>query len=418
MIQKPKGTKDIFGKDEKIYRYIFDIFEQLAHSFNIRKIITPTFEHLELFKTSGEQSDIVTKELYSFEDLGGRKIALRPEGTAPVGRAIVENKLFNDKQYNKLYYIGPMYRYEKPQKGRLRQFYQIGVEFTNELNTNSIIDVIVLAWKYLKQLNIDDFVLCINSLGTDEERNNYINELKSYFRKHKDQLSQLSQNRIETNPLRILDDKVDSELDVVKQAPKIYQFYSEQTKKEFDDVLNVLKNLNIDYKIDYSLVRGLDYYSSIVFEFVSNSKYLGSKTTLIGGGCYLDLIKNNESNKINGVGFGVGVERLFEIISVSNSIKIDNNIDVMFLLENDNQYNQIRSIIYELRDLNICCEYNYKIRKFNKLFEEARKNDPQFIIFQDISQHNSELWSIKEKDNPKNYIVKLNEIINLIKSKI
>lgn len=225
MIQKPRGTKDIFGLDAKIYQMIFDSFESLARTYNIKKIITPTFESFELFRDSnGESSDIVTKEIYKFKDYNDRLLALKPEGTASVGRAIIENKLYSDSNYNKLFYIDSMYRYEKPQKGRLRQFYQIGVEFTNNLSDNTIIDVIVLASSLLDKLKINDYVLNINSIGTKEERQLYIDELKKYFTKHQNQLSETSQKRININPLRILDDKVDSQLDIVKNAPQICDF--------------------------------------------------------------------------------------------------------------------------------------------------------------------------------------------------
>ena len=172
MIQRPRGTKDIYGKDEFIYKVIFDSFEQLASAYNLKKIITPTFESYELFKKiNGEQTDIVSKEIYRFVDQSSRELALKPEGTASIGRAIIENKLYLSKEYNKLYYIDFMYRYEKPQKGRLRQFYQIGVELINELCLNSILDSIVLANSFLKKLKIDDYVLYINNIVNSKERN-------------------------------------------------------------------------------------------------------------------------------------------------------------------------------------------------------------------------------------------------------
>ncbi len=407
MIQKPRGTKDIFGLDEKIYQKIFSEFESLARTYNLKKIITPTFESFELFRDSnGESSDIITKEIYKFKDYNDRLLALKPEGTAPVGRAIIENKLFNDSQYNKLFYIDSMYRYEKPQKGRLRQFYQIGVEFTNNLNNNTIIDVISLACSLLNKLKITDYILYINSIGTLEEREIYINKLKEYFRKNKNMLSKISQERIDTNPLRILDDKNDSKLDCVKNAPKICDFWSKETKEQFDSILKILDSLNIAYEINYSLVRGLDYYSNIVFEIISTSNLLGSKVTVIGGGCYLDLIKNDNHIKINGVGFGVGVERLFEIIKYDQKFNFDDDkIDVNFILENEEQYDKVRPLIYLLRNNNISVEYNYQIKKFKKLFSDAMKINAKINIFQELNQQNTDYWTIK--------VGKSNTIVNL-----
>ncbi|MBD5422904.1 MAG: histidine--tRNA ligase [Mycoplasma sp.] len=415
MIQRPRGTKDIFGYDEKIYKFIFDTFESLAHSYNLKKIITPTFESLELFRdSSGEDSDIVSKEIYKFTDYSNREFALKPEGTASIGRAIIENKLYSQSQYNKLFYIDSMYRYERPQKGRLRQFYQIGVEFTNELCINSIIDVIVLANSFLKKLDINDFVVNINNIGTVEERKLYVDELRKYLKKHKDELSEKSQQRIETNPLRILDDKNDANLDAIKNAPKICQYWSSETKKEFDEVLQILDSLNINYEINYSLVRGLDYYSNIVFEFISTSEFLGSKTTIIGGGCYLNLMKNDDTTKINGVGFGIGVERIFEILKNSKKCEsMENDIDVYFLIENEKQYETIRPIIYSLRLQNISTEYNYKTKKFKKLLVDATKANAKLIIFQQLDQQGTNNWTIKKDKN--NNIFNLNELNYKIK---
>ncbi len=414
MIQRPRGTKDIYGLDEKIYSFIFNTFESLAKTYNLKKIITPTFEHLELFRDStGESSDIVTKEIYRFKDQSDRELALKPEGTASIGRAILENKLYASKEYNKLYYIDSMYRYEKPQKGRLRQFFQIGVELTNELSISSIVDSIMLSSSLLKKLNIDEYVLNINSIGTNEERQAYINELKKYFNKNKSSLSELSQKRINVNPLRILDDKEDSKLEVVKNAPKICDFWSRDTKKEFDKVLKALDKLNIKYEVNYSLVRGLDYYSNIVFEYISNSKALGAKTTIIGGGCYQDLIKNDENKIINGVGFGVGVERLFEILKDKNDFgDLSNQIDVQFLIENDNQYLDVYKIINDLRYDDINVEYNYTTRKFKKLLDDAIKAKTKLIVFQELKQQGSDKWTIK-KDGKNTEVDKKNLIKEL-----
>lgn len=396
MIQKPRGTKDIYGKDQKIYKFIFDNFRSIAKSYNLEEITTPIFESYELFKdTNGESSDIVTKEIYKFQDLGGRILALRPEGTASVGRAIIENKMYLDKKYNKLYYIGSMFRYEKPQKGRLRQFYQIGIELTNELNEYTILESIMIGHQFLTKLGIEDYKLYVNNLGTEKDRKKYINDLKKYFLKHKTELSIDSQNRIEINPLRILDDKNDSNLDIVKNAPKINEFLSDDSKEEFRKVLNLLDQLKIPYEIDSSLVRGLDYYSNFVFEFVSFSKHLGTKSTLIGGGCYLDLV-DSKSNPINGVGFGCGVERLFEIIKGKNQDDFKSEIDVYFILESSSQFKLLIPLIYKLRYKGISVEYNYSLgKKFKKLLNNARLFNPKLIVFQELNQQNSNIWTVK-----------------------
>lgn len=420
MIQKPKGTKDIFGPDIKIYQLVFDVFESLAKSYNIQKIITPTFESYELFqKSNGEDSDIVSKEIYKFEDYNNRLLALKPEGTASIGRAILENKLLNNSKFNKLYYIDSMYRYEKPQKGRMRQFYQIGVEFIDEnLNSNLIIDAIVLAKTFLEKLSISDFEININNIGTIQEREKYINVLKKYFSNHKESLSLISQKRIETNPLRILDDKTDSKLDIVKNAPKISEFLSQESKDKFNSILAILDDLNISYVVNEQLVRGLDYYSSTVFEFISSSSALGTKSTIIGGGCYLNLMNNNDENKINGIGFAIGVERVFEILKHNLLSKFDaqEKIDVFFILENEEQYHQARKTIYELRSNDIVVEYNLKKRKFKKILDDAQKMKSQLIVFQELNQHNTNKWTIKT--NNVNINVDINDLVKKIKKSL
>lgn len=420
MIQKPKGTKDIFGLDIKIYQLVFDVFESLAKSYNIQKIITPTFESYELFqKSNGEDSDIVSKEIYKFEDYNNRLLALKPEGTASIGRAILENKLLNNTKFNKLYYIDSMYRYEKPQKGRMRQFYQIGVEFIDEnLNSNLIIDAIVLAKTFLEKLSISDFEININNIGTIQEREKYINVLKQYFSDHKESLSLISQKRIETNPLRILDDKTDSKLEIVKNAPKISEFLSQESKDKFNSILSILDDLNIPYAVNEQLVRGLDYYSNIVFEFISSSSALGTKSTIIGGGCYLDLMNNNDENKINGIGFAIGVERVFEILkqNLSSKFEDEERVDVFFILENEQQYNQVRKIIYELRSNDVVVEYNLKSRKFKKLLDEAQKMKSQLIVFQELNQHNTNKWTIKI--NNVNINVDVNDLVDKIEKNL
>lgn len=396
MLQRPKGTKDIYGKEQQIYETIFTTFKAIAKTFNLEQITTPTFENANLFNCAGNQSDVVTKELYRFNDRAGRALALKPEGSAPVARALVENKLLNDPKYQKLYYIDAMFRYEKPQKGRLRQFYQIGVELINDLSIYTTIEAIMLARMFLKQLGINDYRLEINSLGSIQERNQYEQALKTYFKKHQKQLSIQSQARIDTNPLRILDDKIDCHLDVVKNAPQIEMFWSSQTKNEFKQLLALLDLINLKYHVNYRLVRGLDYYSNVVFEFTSNHQNLGAKTTLIGGGTYYGL---NNNPHINGIGWGCGVERLLAILLDQNQIIKSTNKTIVFLVESQSQYRPILPIIYHLRQLNYQVDFNYQIKSFKKLYRSIIKTQPQLIIFQNPDQIGFKQWNIKKQSD-------------------
>ncbi|MGL6124896.1 MAG: histidine--tRNA ligase [Metamycoplasmataceae bacterium] len=414
MIQRPKGTKDIFGNDEFIYASIFKSFEEIAKSYNFQRITTPVFESLSLFRdSSGELSDIVTKELYIFKDLSNRELALRPEGTAPVGRAIIENKLIDNKLFNKLFYIGPMFRYEKPQKGRLRQFYQIGVELIGDNFIYSVIEIIQLADNFLKKLGISDCILKINNIGTKEERVLFEQKLSKYFENNKHDLSELSISRIKTNPLRILDDKIDSTKEVVLNAPKIDEFLSKESKKAFANLLFLLNEFGISYEIDPVLVRGLDYYTNFVFEFESKSKSLGTKSTIIGGGCYDNLIKNSPQN-ISGVGFGLGVERIFEILKDMNIIKV-NQIDAYFLINNQEEFEIAFPLICKLREMNIIVDFNKKFVKSKKLYSEALCFNPKRIIYFEQNDNNSlSTITIKKMSNNVKIKVNISEVIQTI----
>lgn len=414
MIQRPKGTKDIYGNDEKIYSLIFNAFEILANTYNFKKITTPIFEYYSLFeKTSGETSDIISKEIYSFYDLSDRKLALRPEGTAPVGRAIIENKLLNIKQFNKLFYIGPMFRYERPQKGRMRQFYQIGVESIGSDYVYSIIEIIKLADDFLKQINICDYILKINNIGTLEERKKFEKALSEYFEENKNDLSETSISRIKTNPMRILDDKVDSANSIVLKAPKITEFLSNESKNLFDELLFILTNMNINYQLELNLVRGLDYYSNVVFEFESNSKSLGAKTTIIGGGFYNNLIKDVSQN-ISGVGFGIGVERIFEIIKNEKKWNYD-SLDVYFMINNKIEFEKVFPLISELRKNNITVDFNKKFDKSQKIFSEAMSSNPKQIVYYELLDNKfNELITIKDVLKNKKIEVEKRNLVQII----
>lgn len=317
-MNKPKGTKDVFGREQKIKSFIYEILQTAVKVNNFQKIETPIFESTEVFiRSVGETSDIVSKEMYSFLDKGERSLTLRPEGTAGVIRAIVENKLYT-KLPLKLYYEGPMFRYENPQKGRQRQFTQFGVEYISDASPYADVEVILMANLILKSLGIK-YALKINSLGDVNTKVDYMKALRKYFLPFKAQLTDDSQNRLESNPLRILDDKIDSQKDFVKNAPKISDFYSPESKDYFEKVKDFLQKSRVDFIVDQNLVRGLDYYTHTTFEFVSNSVNSGAQATLVGGGHYQNLVKEFGGPELSGVGFGIGIERLInELVNIND----------------------------------------------------------------------------------------------------
>lgn len=330
-MNRPKGTKDVYGKEQAVRSYVFDIINSVASVYNFKKIETPIFEAKEVFVRSvGETSDIVSKEMYTFKDKGDREMTLRPEGTAGAIRAIVENKLYT-KLPLKLFYEGPMFRYENPQKGRQRQFTQFGVEMISERNPYYDIEVILMASLILKELRIP-YLLKINSLGDKTTRENYAKALKEYFKPFVSELTEDSVRRLEKNPMRILDDKIDSKKDFVKKAPRINEFYSEEIKTYFDTVIAFIKTTDIPFEIDTTLVRGLDYYTDTAFEFVSVSGEAGSQSTLIGGGRYSNLVSEFGGPDLSGIGFGLGIERITnELIDTLDEADIESNPHIFVL---------------------------------------------------------------------------------------
>ncbi|AZZ65507.1 histidine--tRNA ligase [Metamycoplasma phocicerebrale] len=386
MFNRLKGTKDIYSNEASIVSYIRKSFEKISWQYNYKYIETPIIEDYNLFvRATGETSDIVTKEMYVFKDKGNRMVALRPEGTASTIRAYIENKI-NNLDNSKLYYFGPMFRYERPQKGRYRQFIQGGVELIEKKSVLSNFEIIKLANDFLKEIKINDFVLEINNLGSFESRNNYINNLKKYFQQYKSQLNEISKLRLEKNVLRILDDKEEIEKDFVKQAPKLIDFLTEKEQKDYEDLLNLLKESGIKFKENPYLVRGLDYYTDIVFEFVSTSEALGTKSTILAGGRYDGMIKSFEGPDLGSIGFAFGVDRLVEIISynIGKYKEIDNQLQILAAYINEKERNEILKIVYDLRkEFNV--EFvNSKIT-IKQLFKLNFKNKPKILLFKELN---------------------------------
>jgi histidyl-tRNA synthetase len=312
--QTPRGTHDLLGEDLLKFLQIENTVQKQASKYGFEEIRTPVFEYLNVFeKNIGESTDIVNKEMYVFEDKSQEKLVLRPEGTAPVVRALISNGLTH-KLPLKLYYSGAMFRYERPQKGRQRQFHQIGFEYLGTLSYTSDVESINLAIDILKSLGITSFKVLINSLGSVESLNKYKTALVEFLKSKKSDLSEESLIRLEKNPLRILDSKKEEDKQIIKDAPKINEFYDEYDKNFFNSVLEGLKALNIDFEVDYNLVRGLDYYTHTVFEIVTTD--LGSQGTLIAGGRYNNLIKNMGGPDAGAFGFAAGMERLALMMQV------------------------------------------------------------------------------------------------------
>ncbi|WP_434133010.1 histidine--tRNA ligase [Metamycoplasma hominis] len=415
MFQRLKGTRDIYGLEEKVLNLIENKFFKIIKNYNFKRICTPIIEDANLFiKSVGETSDIVSKEMYLFKDNGQRDIALRPEGTASAIRAFVENKI-NNLEPTKLAYFGPMFRYERPQKGRYRQFIQGGVELIENSTIENNFEIIKLAYDFLKSLKISNITLEINNLGSFESRNNYIEILKEYFSKYKEQLNEISLIRLQKNVLRILDDKEEIKKDFVKNAPKLIDYLSSIEKERFKNLLDLLDEFEIKYVINPYLVRGLDYYNDVVFEFVSNSDALGSQCTVLGGGRYDGMIKSFGGPDIGSIGFAFGVDRLMEIImsNIDNYPELNFNETILIAYLNEDEKNEIRKIAYDLRkDFQVI--FPSQRQSIKSLFRLQYKLQPKYLIFKELNMKKNEL-KIKSVLNERNIIyTNLDEFKNII----
>ncbi|OKL23748.1 histidine--tRNA ligase [Metamycoplasma hominis] len=415
MFQRLKGTRDIYGLEEKVLNFIENKFFKIIKNYNFKRICTPIIEDANLFiRSVGETSDIVSKEMYLFKDNGQRDIALRPEGTASTIRAFVENKI-NNLEPTKLAYFGPMFRYERPQKGRYRQFIQGGVELIENSTVENNFEIIKLAYDFLKSLKISNITLEINNLGSFESRNNYIEILKEYFSKYKEQLNEISLIRLQKNVLRILDDKEEIKKDFVKNAPKLIDYLSSIEKERFKNLLDLLDEFEIKYVINPYLVRGLDYYNDVVFEFVSNSDALGSQCTVLGGGRYDGMIKSFGGPDIGSIGFAFGVDRLMEIImsNIDNYPELNFNETILIAYLNEDEKNEIRKIAYDLRkDFQVI--FPSQRQSIKSLFRLQYKLQPKYLIFKELNMKKNEL-KIKSVLNERNIIyTNLDEFKNII----
>ncbi len=410
MITKPKGTYDIYGDNAKYYKYIEGVFSTVCEYYNYEYIRTPIFEDSELFHRSvGETSDIVSKETYDFKDRGERSLTLRPEGTAGVVRSFIENKMYGDvNQPKKFYYAGTMYRYERPQAGRYRELTQIGVEVLG--SDSEIIDaeVISLAYRLLEEMGIEDVTVKINTLGDKESRENYRNALVKYLEPHIHELCSDCQHRFTTNPLRILDCKVDKDSDILKNAPSIMDYLNEESKNRFEKVLEYLRLLDVDYEIDPNIVRGLDYYNHTVFELVTNMESLGSANTLCAGGRYNNLVSYLGGENTPGIGFASGVDRLMTILKeINKDKKIENNIDVYVMAVNPEERLTAVRLVQDLRWSEVKTEMDTLNKGLKAQFKQADRLNTRTLII--LNSEDLQKGLITVKDNLTKEEVKVDE---------
>jgi histidyl-tRNA synthetase len=319
MYQKVKGTQDFIGLEAKKLRYVESKIRSVIEKYGYEEIITPIFENTEVFvRSAGEESDIVSKEMYTFLDKGGRSLTLRPEGTAPVVRSFLENKLYAQRNLNKFYYFGPMFRYERPQAGRFREFNQFGIETFGTSSPLLDADVIISGTEIFNALGIKNIKLKINTIGDFPSRTAYAKLLQDYFRNNISSLCRDCNRRLENNPLRILDCKIDKDNPVLKNAPKIDTVLSDEAKIYFQSVIDILDAYGVNYEVDRNLVRGLDYYTDTVFEYILDSNDELGGLAICAGGKYSDMVKSFKGPDIPGIGYAFGIERIIAIMDLQN----------------------------------------------------------------------------------------------------
>ena len=413
-LQKPKGTQDILPQESAKWQYVEGFARETFKKYNYAEIRTPIFEHYEVISRSvGDTTDIVTKEMYDFYDKGDRHITLRPEGTAPVVRSYVENKLFAPEvqKPSKVYYIGPMFRYERPQAGRLRQFHQIGVECFGSSNPATDVETIAMADHFFKEIGIENVVLHLNTLGSTASRTAYRQALIDYLLPMKDQLSKDSQRRLEENPLRVLDSKEKEDKQAVENAPSILDYLDEESQAHFAAVRAMLYGLGIDYVIDTNMVRGLDYYNHTIFEFVT--KVDGNELTVCAGGRYDGLVEYFGGPATPGFGFGMGLERLLLILDKQGvELPVEASLDVYVAVLGSEAEVAALELVQALRRQGFIAERDYLGRKLKAQFKSADVFGAKTIIALGGSEVESGQITVKNNQTRQEVTTSIEDIKN------
>ncbi len=410
----PKGTKDILPSQVYKWHYAENAFREACDRYVMKEIRTPVFEHTELFARGvGDTTDIVEKQMYTFEDYGKRSITLKPEGTSPVVRAFVEHKLYAEVQPSKFYYIIPCFRYEKPQSGRLREFHQMGIEIFGTDNMMADAEVIGFASDFLKSMGIDDLELRINSIGCPECRETYRNALRAFLADKYDALCETCKGRYDRNPMRILDCKSPECQTLVQGAPMMLDYLCDDCKIAFDDLKKNLDAMEIEYIVDPGIVRGLDYYTKTAFEFVSNK--IGAQGTVCGGGRYDHLIEVIGGPPIPGVGFGLGIERLLMIMEASGcEIPEPAQLDVFIAVMGERAKLFGLSLMRELRNQGVKAEMDSLGRNIKGQFKYADRLAAKYTIVIGDNELDQSMVSIKNMKTSEQKQVSLGDILKEI----
>ena len=411
-LQKPKGTQDILPADSAKWQYVENVARETFKKYNYGEIRTPMFEHYEVISRSvGDTTDIVTKEMYDFHDKGDRHITLRPEGTAPVVRSYVENKLFAPEIQKpvKVYYIGSMFRYERPQAGRLREFHQLGVECFGSKNPATDVETIAMAYQLFNTLGIKDVTLHLNSLGNTESRLAYRQALIDYLTPMRESLSKDSQRRLDENPLRVLDSKEKEDKVAVENAPSILDYLDEESQAYFDEVRTMLDSLNIPYVIDTNMVRGLDYYNHTIFEFITTIDK--SELTICAGGRYDSLVEYFGGPETAGFGFGLGLERLLLVLDKQGiELPVEESLDVYIAVLGSGANGKALELVQAIRYQGFKAERDYLGRKIKAQFKSADTFKAKTVITLGESEVESGQVNVKNNATREEVTVSFEEL--------
>ncbi len=417
-IQSIKGTHDILPNESEKWKNLEDIIHKTCALFGFKEIRTPIFEKTNLFlRGIGEVTDIVSKEMYSWQDRDGSNLTLRPELTASVVRSYIQHNLQNQSSSQRLFYLGPLFRRERPQKGRQRQFHQFGVEAFGSENPEQDVEIISIAWHLLSLLGISNKVqLKINSIGSNKCRKNYRKALIDFIKPHFNLLSEVSKVRFEKNPLRILDTKNPEERKILSKAPKISDYYTNEDETHFQTILKFLDCLNIPYKIDLGLVRGLDYYTRTVFEFTSNS--LGAQDALLGGGRYDNLVQDLGGKVVPGIGFAAGIERLLLILEAEKYNFKKHTPDIYFICIEKDAIHVMLSLSKKLREKNYIVVFDLLRRSLKAQMREANKFKVRYVIILGEEELAHKKITIKDLQKKAQYSFNQSDLFDFFNFKI
>ena len=415
-----KGTKDIYSKESRQFQYVESVFSSIAESFGFQEMRPPVLEHSEVFvRGVGESSDVVRKEMYTFLDKGDRSLTLRPEFTAGIMRLIVQNKLYATEILPiKAYYSGPVFRYERPQLGRYRQFNQFGVECVGGSSYFNDIEAIMLGYCMLTNLGLKDVTLKINTLGDEASREAYKTALKDFFKDKVQNMCEDCKERFNVNPLRILDCKVEEDQEIVKLAPKMSDYLSAESKERFNQVLKNLDSMSIPYEVDDTLVRGLDYYSETVFEFHYTSKKGVNYGAIGAGGHYSNLVKEFGGPALEGVGFSFGEERIVSVLNdddLLHDLNEEGEVEFYLCPLSESAKNAMLALALNLRAMGVRTDINFEGGKVGAMLKKAVRKGAYYAVIVGEDELSKDSLQLKNLITEEQQELTVNELLDAVK---